>query len=133
VDEYTLILATKLAIESYFVHRQFRCTVDANDIRVHLIGASSWQLSPRCTKQECHGQIRRGAPNRCAITTKLGEEQVNNIPGAVGLKLAVELGDGVGDLAGGWKFLVLGASKTRRLSASGQGGCQGGVAKGGVG
>jgi hypothetical protein len=30
---------------------------------------------------------------------------VNNIPGAVGPKLAVELGDGVGDLAGGWKFL----------------------------
>jgi hypothetical protein len=36
-----------------------------------------------------------------AITTKFGEEQVNNIPGAVGWKLAVKLGEGVGDLAGG--------------------------------
>jgi hypothetical protein len=57
---------------------------------------------------------------------------VNNIPGAVGRKLAVELGDGVGDFVGGWKFLLLGRAKHDGYLQAGRGG-RGGVAKGGVG
>jgi hypothetical protein len=47
--------------------------------------------------------------------------------------LAVELGDGMGDLAGGWQNLVLGQAKNDGYHQAGRVWCRRGVAPGGVG